>query len=88
MINSILTSTYARAIYIFGTKRFTARDGKLGIPTEYHEPVKKYAATGIVNDVHYPDDDFVGYELTQIQQALTKGYINQTEYDETVAYIV
>lgn len=32
------TGTYARNIYLYGTKRF------YNIPTEYHQPVKQHAA--------------------------------------------
>ena len=62
-----LTSAYAKAIYLDGTKRFSE------IRPEYVEPVKQYAATH--------------YTLAQIDNALAKGWINQTEYDETIAYI-
>lgn len=68
-----LTSSYAMAIYLYGTRRFTARDGYSGIPTSYHEPVKLYAATN--------------YSMSQINNALMDGYINETEYNETLAYM-
>lgn len=56
---------YARDIYINGTQRFS------GIPLEYHEPVKQYAA-----DKYY---------LDQLATALANGWITQQEYDETMA---
>jgi len=43
------------------------------IPTEYVEPVKQYAA--------------VTFSITQIDNALTQGWITQQEYDDTIAYI-
>ena len=44
------------------------------IRPEYVEPVKQYAATN--------------YTQTQIDSALSKGYISQEEYDQTSAYKV
>ena len=73
MVYSFLIGPYARKIYIDGTQRFTARDGYSGIPTEYHQPVKQYAADKFTRE--------------QIDAALAKGYINQQEYDDTVALI-
>jgi hypothetical protein len=73
MIYSFLVGSYARKIYIDGTQRFTARDGFSGISTEYHQPVKQYAADKFTRD--------------QIDAALAKGYVNQQEYDETIALI-
>lgn len=67
------TSTFARNIYIYGTERLTARDGFNGVPTEYYIPVEQHAA--------------VTYTHAQIDNALSKGWINQQEYDETIAYI-
>jgi hypothetical protein len=58
---------YARSIYIYGTQQFS------GIPAEYHEPVKKYAAEN--------------YTQSQLDNALLKAWIDQQEYDETCAYI-
>ena len=68
------TSSYARSIYMLGTQRFTARDGFTGIPTEYVVPVKQYAAGN--------------YTLTDIDGALVQTWINQQEYDDTIALIV
>lgn len=42
-------------------------------PLEYHEPIKQHAATN--------------FSLSQIDNALAKGWISQQEYDETIAYI-
>lgn len=43
------------------------------IPVEYHEPVKQYAAAN--------------YSLSQIDNALAQGWITETEYNETLAYV-
>lgn len=72
-VYSFRTGTYARAIYIYGTQRFTARDGYAGIPLEYHEPVKQYAATN--------------YYKSEMETALANAWITQQEYDETMAYM-
>lgn len=37
-VYSFLTGTYARNIYLYGTRTFSM------IPMEYHQPVKHYAA--------------------------------------------
>lgn len=42
------------------------------VTLEYHEPVKQFAAA-----------NFYPYE---IQNALTQGWINQEQYDQTMAY--
>lgn len=76
-----LVNSYARAIYLDGTKRFA------DIRAEYVIPVKQYAATGIVNGVHYPVT-FNGYTDAEITNALNQGYISQLEFDETMAYRV
>ena len=68
-----LTQAYAAQIYISGTNRLTARDGYKGVPTAYYIPVEQYAAAH--------------YILTDIDYALSQGYISQTEYDETVGYM-
>ncbi|HYE80889.1 MAG TPA: hypothetical protein VEG39_01845 [Clostridia bacterium] len=73
-------STYSRNIYLYGTTSFST------IPEDYREPVKQYAAIGIVNGVQYPAN-FTGYTREQIDNALAKGYITQQEYDETVALV-
>lgn len=71
-IYTFRTNTYARNIYLYGTERLTARDGFGGIPTEYYIPVEQKAAELYTNE--------------QIQNALTQGWINQQEYDETMTY--
>lgn len=72
-VYSFRIGPYAREIYIFNTNRFTERDGFAGIPLEYHQPVKEYAAKN--------------YTRAQIDNALNQSYINQQEYDETIAFI-
>lgn len=67
VVYSFRVGPYARNIYTHGTQTFA------DIPTEYHQPVKEYAAK-----------TFSQYEL---DQALEKGYITQQEYDETIALI-
>ena len=42
------------------------------VVADYHEPVKKFAAEN--------------YTLEQIDNALVKGNITETEYQETIAY--
>jgi hypothetical protein len=64
MVYSFRVGPYARSIYLYGTGSFSIT------PTEYHQPVKEYAA-----------NNFTPY---QIDQALAKGYITQQEYDETI----
>jgi hypothetical protein len=65
-IYSFRTSAYARDIYLYGNRRFS------DIPTEYHEPVKQYAAQNFTQE--------------QIDYALAQSWITQQEYDETMAY--
>lgn len=43
------------------------------IPVEYHTTVKQYTATN--------------YSLSDIDQALAKGFINEQEFTETLAYV-
>jgi hypothetical protein len=64
-------SNYARNIYIYGVQRLTARDGFTGVPAEYYGPVEQYAANN--------------YSMIQIDNALSQTWINQQEYDETIA---
>lgn len=71
-VYSFRTRTFARNIYLYGTERLTARDGYNGVPTEYYIPVEQSAAAT--------------FKPSQIQNALTQGWINQQEYDETMAY--
>ncbi|NNU85506.1 MULTISPECIES: hypothetical protein [Bacillaceae] len=65
-VYSFRTSAYARDIYLYGNRRIS------DIPTEYHEPVKQYAAQNFTQE--------------QIDNALAQGWITQQEYDETLAY--
>lgn len=67
------TSNYAMCIYRYGTQRLTARDGFTGVAAGYYIPVEQCAASR--------------YERADIDNALAKGWINQTEYDETIAFI-
>lgn len=66
--------TYARAIYVYGTNRLTARDGFPGVAEGYYGPVEQYAATTYTQD--------------QLDLALASGWITQQEYDETMSYTV
>ncbi|MEJ8548144.1 hypothetical protein [Brevibacillus borstelensis] len=72
-VNNTLVRIYARNIYLYGTERFTARDGFSGIPTAYHDPVQTHAATT--------------FSRPQLDNSFVYGYTNQPEYDETVALI-
>lgn len=80
MIINSLVKSYAKAIYLDGTRTLST------ILPDYIEPVKVYAATGITNGIHYPIV-FNGYTLLQIEEALAEGRITETEYNETIAYI-
>lgn len=73
-VNSLQVKIYANQIYLQGEQRFTARDGFTGIAEEYHPHVKQYAAAS--------------YERKYIDDALRLNWINQEEYDQTVAYII
>jgi len=66
-----LVSQYSVNTYLTGKQRFTARDGYTGVPTSYVDPVKGYAAKNF-----YIDD---------LDTAKGQGWINQQEYDETMA---
>ena len=70
-VNNTLVRIYARNIFLYGTERFTSRDGFNGIPSDYHAPVQNHAAAT--------------FSRPQIDNSLGFGYTNQTEYDETVA---
>jgi hypothetical protein len=67
------------AILPFKTSLYANQIYRLGtnslsaIPTAYYIPVEQYAAAN--------------FGLDEIQYALAQGWITQTEYDETVAYI-
>jgi hypothetical protein len=70
--------TFAFSIYIGGTERFTARDGYNGVPVDYIDPVKNFAAKG--------DDTLPGgITYDEIENAFTNGWITKQEYDETIA---
>jgi hypothetical protein len=71
------TRTFARNIYTGGTERFTTRNGYNGIPADYVEPVKQFAANG---DTTLPG----GFTFGEIDNAYEKGWINQQEYDDTL----
>lgn len=73
-------SLYAKTIYLYGTQRLTARDGYTGLKEEYYTPVEQFAANCAVNNPL-----LIG--IKHIKAALSKGYINQKEYDETMAMI-
>lgn len=80
-IIEIRTRTYATAIYKGGTNRLTARTETVngeektfaGVASGYYTPVEQYAV-----------NNFTQYE---IDNALAQGYINQQEYDETIAFM-
>lgn len=67
------TASFSNSIYMFGTKRFTTRDGYVGIPSEYYIPVQQYFAKT--------------FSMENLNDALTNGWINQQEYDETLVYM-
>jgi hypothetical protein len=75
---SFLTSQYAQNIYILGVTRFSE------IPPEYVEPVKQYAANRYTVEPWATPDN----RTRQLDIALANGWINQQEYDDTVALIV
>jgi hypothetical protein len=66
------TQSYARAIYVYGTNRLTARDGYPGVAEGYYTPVEQYAAAN--------------FTTAQLDLALASGWVTQTEYDETMSY--
>jgi hypothetical protein len=74
-----LVKSYAKAIYIDGTKKFT------DILPAYVEPTKEYAATGVVNGT-LQVATFTGYTDEQIQTAFDKGFINDQELLDTMNY--
>lgn len=63
----LLTKQYAVCVYVYGTRKFET------VVADYHEPVKKYAATN--------------YTLEQIDNALVKGYITESEHIDTMKYV-
>jgi hypothetical protein len=72
-VYSFQIGPYARAIYLYGTRSFSGHNGTNPIPTEYHQPVKQYAA-----------DNFTRW---QIDEALSKTFITDQEYLDTVSLI-
>ncbi|WP_046180399.1 hypothetical protein [Domibacillus tundrae] len=63
---SFMTKSYAQNVYIYGNRKFEG-----GVPLEYHQPVKEYAA--------------VTYSDLQIDASLANQYVTQPEYEETMA---
>lgn len=74
-----LVKSYAKAIYIDGSKKFPE------ILPAYVEPTKEYAATGVVNGT-VQVASFTGYTDEQIQTAFDKGFITDQELVDTMAY--
>lgn len=74
---SFRTSNYAANIYIHGTTRFA------NIPTEYHEPVKQYAAEKYTVEPYATAEN----RTRQLDITLTNAWITQQEYEETVLLI-
>lgn len=72
------TSMYALNIYISGMGSLTS------IPTEYYIPVEQYAATKFTIAPYATTDN----RTQQLDIALNNNWITQTQYNETVAYIV
>jgi hypothetical protein len=72
------TSMYALNIYRTGMGSLTS------IPTEYYIPVEQYAATKFTIPPYATPEN----RTQQLDEALNNGWITQTQYDETVAYIV
>lgn len=73
VIHDFLRNTYCRSIYVYGTDRFTQREGFKGIREEYRKPVQQYFA--------------VTYDEKLLKEALDNGWINQQEYEETRAIV-
>ncbi|WP_438310782.1 hypothetical protein [Sporosarcina sp. FA9] len=71
------TSNYAVCIYVHGTQRIA------NIPSEYHEPVKQYAAEKYTIEYYATDDN----RTKQLDTALVHGFITAVEYDETIEYM-
>lgn len=67
------TSVYAMNIFMYGTNRLTARDGFTGPATGYYTPIEQYAANN--------------YDKSVLDNALAMTWVNQQEYDETIALI-
>jgi hypothetical protein len=56
---------------MWGTERLTARDGYKGVRDGYYVPVETYISQH--------------YTVSQIDEALANGYLNQQEYDEIIS---
>ena len=65
-----VTSTCARNI-MWGNERLTTRDVYGGLLDGYYTPVETYIAQH--------------YSIVKIEEAFTKGWLNQQEHDEIVA---
>lgn len=79
MIYSSLTQQYAKTVFSDYTKTLAS------IRVEYIEPVKIYAATGVVNSANYPNADFTGYSDEKIVTALERNTITQADFDDVMA---
>lgn len=66
-------ASYAMGIYYYGTNRLTARDGFYGVAVGYYTPVEQYAANN--------------YERSVIDNAYAMTWLNEQEYNETIALI-
>lgn len=80
---SFRTSNYAYNIFISGMQRFTATDGFGGIPSEYHEPVKQFAAKNYTANPYAEEEN----RTRQLAVGLNNGWITQQEFDDTKSYI-
>lgn len=78
-IYPVLVKSYAKAIYIDGTKKFSE------ILPAYVESTKEYASTGKVAGV-LQSATFSGYTDEQIQNALEKRYLTDQELVDTLSY--
>lgn len=71
-VSTLLVKTYAQNVFLSGANRLTARDGYPGLKgPEYYVPTEQFAATN--------------YFIDDLDHALNVGWINQQEYDETMA---
>jgi len=68
---------YAFQIYVDGTKRFS------DVNTTYHEEIKQYAADNFTIDPYATAEN----RTIQLDKAWANSWINQQEYDQTVAKI-
>lgn len=72
-IYTFLTSSYAMGVYRFGNKSLHAGATVPMIPVEYYIPIETFAANT--------------WDMLSHNNALANGWINQLEYDETIALI-